>query len=175
MDEVEPIRRLPPRDVKHYALGFVKPMAGAFQIFGSGTLVQFGRIHGIITAGHVWDAIKNLDSIGFFQFPTRRSEIQATTEVLGHIQVEEISDKKEDELGADIAFLKLTRQKAADLERLSSFLNLEKSQTQAALTAPSDGITVEGIAGLVGKKGVQNRQYKNDKGEDMKGFRGLCP
>jgi hypothetical protein len=155
MSETEPTRRLPPRDVRHYALGFVKPVPGSFKIFGSGTLVRVGRLSGIVTAAHVWDAIKNLDEIGFFQFPTRPSEIQSTKEQIGHLEVEEINNGMQDALGADIAFIKLSRSKASDLERLSSFLNLEKGRAAAFEPVPAHVSITEGIAGVVAEKGTR--------------------
>src|SRR5262249_6788274 len=108
MSEAELTRRLPPRDVRRYAMGFGKPVPGSFKIFGSGTLVRVGTLSGIVTAAHVWDAIKNLDDIGVFQFPTRPTEIQSTKEQIGHLEVEEINDGMEDALGPDIAFIKLS-------------------------------------------------------------------
>ena len=59
----------------------------------------------------------------------------------------------EDDLGPDIAFVRLTQDKATSIERHSVFLNLEKNEQQANDGAPENSISVDVVVGGVEELG----------------------
>jgi hypothetical protein len=54
-----------------YAVGFVASDQPRANSLGSGTLVSFGTLRGVLTAAHVIDALKQSPEIGFVNFAQR--------------------------------------------------------------------------------------------------------
>ena len=134
-----------------YSVGFLELSEDDVEPLGSGTLVRVGKVAGIITASHVWDAIvaKKLDRIGFYQNAYRRREIQSLVEDIAFLSEVTIERKPYDDLGPDIAFIKLSPSKVATLESLGTFLNIDKHQATIAALDDTDTYRIDAVAGLV--------------------------
>lgn len=133
------------------SIGFLELLENDVEPLGSGTLVRIGNIAGIVTASHVWNSIttKKLDRVGFYQNAYRKSEIQNTTEDVSFLNEMKIEQKPYDQLGPDVAFVKLSPSKATTLEALGTFLNVEKHRETIAALDATDIYRADAVAGLV--------------------------
>jgi hypothetical protein len=115
---------------RYYTIGFVAPERPVVRPLGSGTLVSFGTLHGILTAGHVVDNLQKekeedgLKEIGFAQFNIRDAQPQKMLFQTDWIDDVKIGNRPDSEFGPDLAFIRLPDQATAALKVNSSFLNL---------------------------------------------------
>ncbi len=90
-----------------HTIGFVVPERGRARPLGSGTLISFGRLEGILTAAHVLDEVKKVDEIGLLAFPVRPTQSQRSRLHFKHVDWVKIAKEPYSERGPDLAFLKL--------------------------------------------------------------------
>lgn len=115
--------------VANVSVGFLRLVPGTIQVIGSGTLVRVENLHGIITARHVWEKVEKLGEVEIYQYPSRRREIQSLRVPINLLDALCCgSAATEDELGPDLAFIKVPGSVVASIEKHSFFLNLEKSR-----------------------------------------------
>lgn len=133
------------------SVGFLELLDDDVEPLGSGTLVRIGSVAGIITAAHVWNSIvtKKLERVGFYQNPSRRKEIQSAVEQVSLLSELAIECAPYDELGPDIAFIKLSPSKAMTLESLGTFINIDKHLATVAALNATDIYRADAVAGLV--------------------------
>jgi hypothetical protein len=140
---------LPP-NLGPYTIGFAKEDGDRVQLFGSGTLVSVGKIEGILTAAHVSKTIKKLPGITLIQFAGRRGENQKRGIELQFTTSIEIGTALDNELGPDIAFIRLSFATASALKAKSSFANFQKHKASVFAEPPTNTVrTVDAVAGVV--------------------------
>ena len=105
-------------------VGFIATREGSALSRGSGTLIRFGKISGVLTCGHVAEAVLREIEIGILSFAVRSKELQTLRVPTAAIDSVVIgSPRWIDEHGPDIGFLRLPAATIASLERLSSVTN----------------------------------------------------
>ena len=120
-------------------------------LFGSGTLVKCRNLRGILTCGHVFEAVATQNEIGILLYP-----VVSTTRQQFKIDVPEfVSDsiifsatpKSAD--GPDLAFIPLPDQHAENLASLGTFVDLDIGKTRAFTSVPVDEECFEAVSGAI--------------------------
>jgi hypothetical protein len=57
-------------------IGFVRVKGSSPASLGSGTLIRFGNITGVLTCAHVLESLLGEEEIGILCFPVRATQIQ---------------------------------------------------------------------------------------------------
>ena len=136
------------------AVGEIKPFATAFvsglQHVGSGTFATIQGRHGILTARHVWDAIRHLS--------VRRPFVCVIAAEGPHtfeLEVEKLTPLLElkavaEDLGPDIQFLEVPAVHVGTIKARKSFVNLtSRSEERRQLALSDHGFLV--VAGFPGE------------------------
>jgi hypothetical protein len=87
------------------------------ELRGSGTLVRVGKTYGILTAAHVWRAVREFETVGIYLYPPRKAEVQSIREDVKFMDAVTFENGSDDEFGPDIAFVRLTSNKATSIEK----------------------------------------------------------
>jgi hypothetical protein len=151
-------------NLSHYSMGFLELIPpDRVALRGSGTLVRIGKIYGILTAAHVWRTIREYQTVGIYLYPPRKLEVQSIREDVRLLDAVTFENGGDDELGPDIAFVRLTESKASSIEKHSAFLNLEKDEQKAQAGAPSGGVARDIVVGGVEELGQKINMYDDRK------------
>jgi hypothetical protein len=138
-----------------YTIGFVAPERPLARSLGSGTLVSFGTLHGILTARHVVDEMHKqkeggrLNEIGLVQSTMRDAQLQGIRFPSDFINDVTIGHEPDDEFGPDLAFIRLPDQTAAALMANCSFLNFHNEAELLKSPAPDGTKQRDFIFGIV--------------------------
>jgi len=152
-----------PIRLANYSIGFVELRPGEIRLIGSGTLLKVGRLSGIITARHVWDKVSEFDEIGLYQYPVRRKEIQALKEKTTHLHAVKFGSKQQhDDLGPDIAFVRVPPTIAASIEVHGTFLNFQKCHDALSCNPPNTE-TLDAVIGGVFEMGQKITEHGSRK------------
>ena len=114
---------------------------------GSGTCVQLGDRRFILTAAHVWDALKNANRIMMALQPGTYSGQIPTESVIPH----ELWNRKQPERGPDLALLEIPEPHASSLTAKKLFLDLSRHQERAKERPPKTEGGLWVLTGLVGE------------------------
>lgn len=132
--------------VSRCTVGFMNTTTGASM--GSGTLVRYGNLMGVLTCAHALVAMEQakVPTIGFLCFPVRNQRQNR------RIQREFTQDcyiygDPKDWKGPDIGFLRLPTLFAKELEAIANFVNLELQI--AASLEPAAKDPIEAVSGVV--------------------------
>jgi hypothetical protein len=107
---------------------------GSMVSFGSGTLIRFGTIAGVITCAHVLAALRNESRVGLICFPVPRpNEVQSFRISMEATEQIAIGSEPWSSCGPDIAFLRLPAPTMANLESMASVVNGDISRREALL------------------------------------------
>jgi hypothetical protein len=139
---------------RYYTVGFVVPERPVVRSLGSGTLVTFGTLHGILTARHVADKLhvkkeNGLTEIGLARVTRPDAQPQGARIPLDWIDDVKIGKEPNNEFGPDLAFIRLPDQVAANLKANSSFLNLLQESQLSKSAAPAGTKQRDLIYGVV--------------------------
>jgi hypothetical protein len=136
-----------------HAIGFVRLLPNdQIQGMGSGTCLRYGKLRGILTADHVVDKWGQDDEVGLVQFPIRENQFQATRIPRKYLDEVRVGLKPYDEMGPDLAFVKLPpAQAAGSIEAASSFFDLEKQRELAFKPRPENADQFDFTAGIIAK------------------------
>lgn len=104
-------------------LGFVRTRDNAPSSLGSGTLIKFGPIVGVLTCAHVLEALLKEDEVGILCFPVRATQIQRLLLPMATTDSVAIGSAPWAESGPDLAFLRLPAAIVGDIERLATIAN----------------------------------------------------
>lgn len=137
------------RKMADCSVAFLKIIKNDIVPIGSGTLVRIGKTRGILTAAHVWKVVEQQERVGFYVNAYRRTEIQSSFEDTDKLVAKVIGDSTGDEMGPDIAFLKLSDLCAATLEMLGTFLNADRHQAVLAAQTSTPFIQYDAVVGIV--------------------------
>lgn len=99
--------------IQHYlvgsvAIGLQDNPTKVTTSLGSGTLVDFAGVRGILTAAHVVDAIRSEDEVGILRFG-KGQDRQGLRVSVSHLDWVTIGGESYGDRGPDIAFIKLPR------------------------------------------------------------------
>ncbi len=138
-----------PPNLGHFTIGFVRPVGERGEPFGSGTLISFDDLEGVLTAAHVLDEIEKCGEIGILEFPVRRDQMQRLRVDFTHLDHIRIGNAPYDERGPDLAFLKLPASTATALKANSSFVNFERQASMAFAAPPSGMGQLDSVVGVI--------------------------
>lgn len=137
-------------NLAHYSMGFLELIPPSrVELRGSGTLVRVGKTYGILTAAHVWHTIKDYPLVGIYLYPPRKTEMHSVSEELGLMDVVIFDNKHEDDLGPDIAFVRIRDDKVASIEKHSTFLSIERDEQRARIEMPVGSKAIDIVVGGV--------------------------
>lgn len=130
-------------------VGFTRnpPVGGSANSFGSGTLVRFGRVAGILTCAHVVEAVLTQEEIGLIGNGARegqRQGIKVDCRALRRLVVRGSGPVEE---GPDLGFIELPSTTMSALEALGSTIDLagQRMRYNEPLTSPQ---FMEAFAGV---------------------------
>jgi hypothetical protein len=136
-------------NLSRHTIGFVIPEKDRARALGSGTLLSFGRVEGILTAAHVLDEIVKVDEIGLLAFPVRADQAQRLRLQTQYTERVRIAGEAFSEYGPNLAFLRLPDKTIGDLKANSSFVNFQKQLAIACSGPPAETDTLDAVVGVV--------------------------
>jgi hypothetical protein len=128
------------------AIGFVRIQDAAPSSLGSGTLIKFGNIVGVLTCAHVLDALLREAEIGILCFPVRTTQIQMLRLPMSATDSISIGSAPWGEHGPDLAFLRLPSTIIGDIERVATIANGDRHRQNIMSGEPA----ARHVCGLVG-------------------------
>ncbi len=151
-------------NLAHYSMGFLELIPpNRVELRGSGTLVRVGKLHGILTAAHVWRVVRDLRVVGIYLYPPRKAEVHSITEEVELLDAVTFESGNDDALGPDVAFVRLRESKAASIEKHGTFLSLEKDEQRARAGAPDGAIACDVVVGGVEALGQKINEFEGRK------------
>jgi hypothetical protein len=151
-------------NLAQYSMGFLELFPpNRVELRGSGTLVRVGSTYGVLTAAHVWRVVSKLQEVGIYLYPARKGEIQAVMEDPRVMDAVSYSNDRDDELGPDIAFVRLRHSKASSIEKFATFLNLDMHAEKTIGGAPEGSVSLDAVAGGVEELGQKENVFENRK------------
>ena len=130
-------------------VGFVRIRDGAPASLGSGTLIRFGNIVGVLTCAHVLEALVKEDEIGVLCFPVRATQIQRLQLSMAMTDSIAIGSAPWGQSGPDLAFLRLPAAIAGDIERVATIANGEFHRQNVIAGDPVRTQKLCAVAGVV--------------------------
>lgn len=101
---------------------------------GSGTLIRFGNVAGVLTCAHVLDDLRSESQVGLLCFPVPRpNEVQSIRVPMDATEQIVVGSQPWSLCGPDIAFLRLPAATMASLESLASVVNGDISRQEILL------------------------------------------
>jgi hypothetical protein len=135
-------------DVMNYTVGFAR--AGESPAAkGSGVLVEYQGVYGILTAAHVDAYLRTLDRpIGLLRFNRGLAE-QSSVLNLGEVFTYAAGAEPWPTGSEDIAFIHIPRHLVGNIERSFSFLNADKNLPKDEPESPTSLLQTNAVFGLV--------------------------
>jgi hypothetical protein len=128
------------------AVGFVRIQDAAPSSLGSGTLIRFGNIVGVLTCAHVLEAVLKEAEIGILCFPVRTTQIQTLRLPMSATDSISLGLPPWAEHGPDLAFLPLPEAIIGDIERVATIANGDRQRQRIIAGEPM----ARHVCGLVG-------------------------
>ena len=130
-------------------IGFVRTSKGIPASLGSGTLIKFGNVTGILTCAHVLEALGNEAEIGILCFPVRATQIQTFRVPMGTTEGISIGSAPWSAKGPDLAFLRLPPVTVSEIERIATVVNGDRQRANIVAGDPERIRTFCAVAGVV--------------------------
>jgi hypothetical protein len=130
-------------------VGFVRTRDSAPSSLGSGTLIKFGTIVGVLTCAHVLEALLKEDEVGILCFPVRATQIQRLVLPMATTDSIAIGSAPWGESGPDLAFLRLPATIVGDIERLATIANGDFHRRNIAAGEPTSTRKFCAVSGVV--------------------------
>lgn len=130
-------------------VGFVDLGERSVSSMGSGTLVTFGSIGGILTCAHVLERVIKRKEIGVVVFPARQAAFQALRVDLSKTSLVTLREPPWSEAGPDLGFLHLPPILMSSLSSIASVINVEKQRANAMAGEPDPEHRVELVSGVI--------------------------
>jgi hypothetical protein len=130
-------------------VGFVRLKDDAPASRGSGTLIRFGNIIGILTCAHVLEALLGEEEIGILCFPVRPAQIQRLRLSMATTDHVPIGVRPWGEGGPDLAFLKLPTPVVGDIESIATIVNGDLHRQNIIAGEPEGTRKLCAMAGVV--------------------------
>ena len=132
-----------------FTIGFVKIDSESPSSMGSGTLLQFGPISGILTCAHVAEAVMRETRIGILLFPTKIESLQTYIIATDVIDPLILGSPPWTELGPDIAYLKIPEVELSKFRARASFVNGSLHFERMLSGEPPDCQKLDVVAGVI--------------------------
>lgn len=129
-------------------VAFFKPVLGGFRSVGTGTLVEIGEIHGVLTCAHVLDAMAGETRIDVVVFPVRPAEHFIPLNVKDHCEYIKFGPSRTQD-GPDLGFLRLPVPFFESISHLVSVKNLEIGRHHAFAKAEPSEKSITVVAGMI--------------------------
>jgi hypothetical protein len=130
-------------------VGFVHIRGESPASLGSGTLIRFGNIVGILTCAHVLDALLAENEIGILCFPVRATQIQTLRVLMATTDSIAIGSSPWSEIGPDLAFLRLPASIVGDINRVATIANGDLHRQNIVAGEPAATRKTSALAGVV--------------------------
>jgi hypothetical protein len=117
---------------------------------GSGTLVERGKVRGILTAQHVATAFPVGGTVGF----GFREHVHALKVTSDRLDVQVIATPRAPASGPDLAFVRLPPPEEATIASVKSFVNLSRGEERVAALGPETDRGVWCLAGCAAEQVV---------------------
>ncbi len=130
-------------------VGFVRVRDSAPASLGSGTLVRFGNIIGVLTAAHVLEALTKETDVGLLCFPVRAGQIQRLQFSMTATDSVAIGSRPWPESGPDLAFLRLPAALVGDIERVATIVSGDLHRQNVVAGDPARTRKLCALAGVV--------------------------
>jgi hypothetical protein len=119
---------------------------------GSGTLIRFGKVGGVLTCAHVIQELEKQDEIGLMGMPVRADQVQRLRVERRLTDFLSLSDQPWSECGKDIGFVKLPDPTMAAIERVASVLDGETQLNRALESVADDVREIAVLAGILDER-----------------------
>ena len=139
--------------VRRYTVGFVLTDPPAPRVLGSGVLVSFGPIKGILTCAHVAEAFRKRAEIGLLRFShdeklqMQKLQLEGTTTL--YIEENTGDPRWTNPEAFDLAFVVLPERDIATLNATCVFLSWDLNREKLVAGEPERDASVDAIFGLV--------------------------
>ena len=130
-------------------IGFVRIRDNAPSSLGSGTLIRFGNIVGVLTCAHVLEVLLKEEEIGILRFPVRATQIQTLRLSMAVTDSIAIGEPPWSERGPDLAFLRLPASIIGDIERGATIANGALHRQNIVAEEPTPTRKFCAVAGVV--------------------------
>jgi hypothetical protein len=117
--------------------------------FGSGTLVRFGDVVGVLTCAHVLEAVLQEREIGLLCFPIRAGQIQTLRLPLNLTDHIALGSAPWTADGPDLGFLRLPNTIIGDLERVATITNGDRHRQNIISGQPANWTPISVLGGVV--------------------------
>lgn len=116
--------------VAHFTVGFARhpPLRDAGNCFGSGILVRYRKVAGILTCAHVVEQARDQGSIAIVANGVRDSQKQSITVQFQSLRYHVVRGSGPEEVGPDLGFVQLPVITMSALQAIGSTLNLDVQQ-----------------------------------------------
>jgi hypothetical protein len=130
-------------------VGFVRIQGTSPASLGSGTLIKFGNVVGVLTCAHVLEAFRKEDEIGILCFPVRAAQIQTLRLLMATTDSIVIGAPPWGEGGPDLAFLRLPASIIGEIERVATIANGDLHRQNIVAADPVSTRKFCAVAGVV--------------------------
>jgi hypothetical protein len=130
-------------------IGFVHIEDSGATSRGSGTLIRFGSVVGILTCAHVLEALRDDEDIGILCFPAHAAQIQWQRFRLRKQDSISVGKPPWSEGGPDLAFVRLPEQVVGDIASVSTIVNGELYRKNIVAGEPEGTMKLCAMAGVV--------------------------
>jgi hypothetical protein len=119
---------------------------------GSGTLIRFGSIVGVLTCAHVLEALPDGKHIGILCFPVQATQVQRLRFRVRKKDSVAIGAQPWGELGPDLGFLRLPETIIGDIESIATIVNGDLHQQNIVAGDPEGTMKLCAMAGVIGEE-----------------------
>ncbi len=148
MDSVETVTAI----IGHYTVGLIDVRDKSMpRLIGSGTLVNFGEVEGVLTCAHVRRHVTASTEFGIVCFPVGKSQLQAHKIIVGVTECVEFSNDLNAADGPDIAFIRIPSEKLGAIRAVASVVNGDLHQKRWFEGEPHTKRVSEFVSGVVGE------------------------
>jgi hypothetical protein len=137
--------------ISRSTVGFVITDGNTPKPLGSGTLVRCAAIQGILTCGHVLEALRSHQSFGVVCFGVAESRCQKIIFDAADTVAHAISffTPPGSATGPDLAFVPIPSGEMGALTALGSVVDLDSGEAKATSSGPAGAEAIEAVAGIV--------------------------
>jgi hypothetical protein len=130
-------------------VGFVRIRDDSPSSLGSGTLIRFGNIIGVLTCAHVLEALLKEAEIGILCFPVRATQIQTLRLLIAATDSISIGSAPWDARGPDLGFVRLPSAIIGDIERVATIANGDRQRQNILAGEPTPTRHFCAVTGVV--------------------------
>jgi len=138
-------------NVGRSTIGFVEKVGTEIVSRGSGTLIKFGQIGGILTCAHVLEYLSSLEEFGIVYFPVRAGDFQTMSIARNKTSEVVLGASPWTATGPDLAFLRLSDVEMGALSSVAFSVNADFHRANAKDGEPKYDSRVDLVCGVIGE------------------------